>query len=48
MNKGRIIQIIGSTFDAEFFGAQVPSVYNAVKIKFAESKERSELVGEVQ
>ena len=31
-NIGRVTQIIGSTFDAEYDEAHLPSIYNAVKI----------------
>ena len=44
MNRGRIIQVIGSTFDAEFFGDDIPAIYNALKVK----NKGNELVGEVQ
>ena len=29
---GRITQVIGSTFDAEFPAGQLPNIYNAVKV----------------
>lgn len=48
MNKGRIIQVIGSTFDAEFAGGDVPGIYNALKIHGKFESGRTELVGEVQ
>ena len=32
-NIGHVTQIIGSTFDAEFDGAHLPGIYNAVKIE---------------
>ncbi len=41
---GRISQVIGSTFDAEFPEDQLPSIYNAVKVDTGDYK----LVGEVQ
>ncbi|MFM9066238.1 MAG: hypothetical protein ACKOUR_02725, partial [Planctomycetota bacterium] len=31
-NVGRITQVIGSTFDAEFSDSSLPAIYNAVKI----------------
>ena len=31
--KGRITQIIGSTFDVEFDDEHLPELYNAVRIK---------------
>lgn len=30
MNKGKLIQIMGSVFDAKFMPTCVPAVYNAV------------------
>ena len=33
MNKGRIVQVIGSTFDVEFGPDQLPEIYNALEIK---------------
>ncbi|HPZ83416.1 MAG TPA: hypothetical protein PL064_08270, partial [Thermogutta sp.] len=32
-NYGRITQVIGSTFDAEFPEHRLPAIYNAVKIQ---------------
>ena len=50
MNKGRIIQVIGSTFDAEFIGEQIPAIFNAVTVTFIDQQSQKEttLVGEVQ
>ena len=31
-NIGRITQVIGSTFDAEFPEHHLPAIYNAVKV----------------
>ena len=31
-STGRISQVIGSTFDAEFSEAAMPAIYNAVKV----------------
>ncbi|HOK96131.1 MAG TPA: F0F1 ATP synthase subunit beta [Anaerohalosphaeraceae bacterium] len=47
MNRGRITQVIGSTFEAEF-AAQVPAVYNALEVKGEFEGGRIDLVGEVQ
>ncbi|MDB5324520.1 MAG: synthase beta chain [Phycisphaerales bacterium] len=44
MAVGRISQVIGSTFDAEFPEDQLPSIYNAIKVDTGTYK----LVGEVQ
>ena len=32
-NVGKITQVIGSTFDAEFEEDHLPEIYNAVKIE---------------
>lgn len=48
MNKGRIIQVIGSTFDAEFVGGDIPGIYNAIKVGGKFEGGREELTGEVQ
>jgi len=48
MNKGRIIQVIGSTFDVEFTAETVPLVYNAISVKVRFEGETTELIGEVQ
>ena len=33
MNTGKVTQVIGSTFDAEFDEANIPAIYNALKIE---------------
>lgn len=48
MNKGRIIQVIGSTFDAEFVGDDLPAVFNAVTVVGSFSSGKKNLIGEVQ
>ena len=48
MNKGRIAQVIGSTFDAEFIAERVPAIYNALIVKWQFEGKETELVGEVQ
>jgi len=48
MNKGRIIQVIGSTFDAQFVGGDIPGIYNAIKVSGKFEAGKQELVGEVQ
>ncbi len=45
-NTGKIIQVIGSTFDAEFPEDQPPAIYNALKV--APGKGAAGLTGEVQ
>lgn len=47
MNKGRIVQVIGSIFDADFVG-EVPAIYNAVRVRGHIVEGKGELVGEVQ
>jgi len=49
-NVGKIIQIIGSTFDAEFEEGHLPEIYNALKIESEDSAKsiRIRLTGEVQ
>ncbi|MDH7600086.1 MAG: hypothetical protein QHH07_10710 [Sedimentisphaerales bacterium] len=32
MNKGRLLRVIGSVFDAEFEPAQIPAVFHAVQV----------------
>src|SRR5947209_6269281 len=47
-HAGRVVQVIGSTFDAEFGEGHLPEIYNACRID-AESKGITlRLVGEVQ
>lgn len=48
MNKGRIVQIIGSVFDADFTTANIPPVYNALRVTGRASEEEGELTAEVQ
>ncbi|HSZ56981.1 MAG TPA: F0F1 ATP synthase subunit beta [Tepidisphaeraceae bacterium] len=45
---GKITQVIGSTFDAEFPEDQLPSIYNAVTINSKQDGHTINLVGEVQ
>jgi F-type H+/Na+-transporting ATPase subunit beta len=46
--KGRVTQVIGSTFDVEFEGEHLPDIYNAVSIQAENKGVRLNLVGEVQ
>ena len=48
MNKGTLIQIIGSVFDAQFPPQQVPGLFNALEIEFTREGQKVKLVGEVQ
>ncbi|MBP87924.1 MAG: F0F1 ATP synthase subunit beta [Planctomycetaceae bacterium] len=45
---GRVTQVIGSTFDAEFDEANLPAIYNAVKIVSENKGVKLNLTGEVQ
>jgi F-type H+/Na+-transporting ATPase subunit beta len=45
---GRIVQVIGSTFDAEFDEGHLPEIYNACKVDFEQGGTAIHLVGEVQ
>src|SRR5436309_14227722 len=45
---GKITQIIGSTFDAEFEEDHLPAIYNAVKIQSDKKGVTIRLTGEVQ
>ena len=47
-NTGRITQVIGSTFDAEFPEDGLPAIYNAVKIQSDEGDIKIDLTGEIQ
>jgi F-type H+-transporting ATPase subunit beta len=44
---GRVTQVIGSTFDAEFSEENLPAIYNAVKLEWSQGNEKSVLTGEV-
>jgi len=45
---GRVAQIIGSTFDADFPEDRLPAIYNALRVSGGEQGVRVDLVGEVQ
>ncbi len=47
-NAGRITQVIGSTFDAEFPEDRLPAIYNAVQIEAETKGVKIRLTGEVQ
>jgi len=47
-NVGRVSQVIGSTFDAEYPEDRLPPIYNAVKIQTDQKGVRLNLTGEVQ
>src|SRR4029078_10405723 len=45
---GKIVQLIGSTFDVEFDEGHLPDIYNAVKIDTKAGGTTIRLTGEVQ
>ena len=48
VKKGKVIQVIGATFDAEFPEGHLPEIYNALSIKSDFKGVKVDLVGEVQ
>lgn len=48
MNIGKITQVIGSTFDAEFDEKNIPGIYHALKIDAEFKGHKINLIGEVQ
>jgi F-type H+-transporting ATPase subunit beta len=46
-NIGKITQVIGSTFDAEFSETSMPGIYNAVTVEINAGGQKSTLVGEI-
>ena len=46
-NIGKITQVIGSTFDAEFSESELPSIYNAVTAEIDAGGQQRTLVGEI-
>ncbi|MFT3879109.1 MAG: F0F1 ATP synthase subunit beta [Gemmatales bacterium] len=45
---GKVVQVIGSTFDVEFGEGHLPNIYNAVNVKIDTKSIKTNLVGEVQ
>src|SRR5947209_1932502 len=45
---GHVVQVIGSTFDAEFEQDHLPEIYNALKIEGETKGVKLRLTGEVQ
>ncbi|HQR43086.1 MAG TPA: F0F1 ATP synthase subunit beta, partial [Gemmatales bacterium] len=45
---GKVVQVIGSTFDVEFGEGHLPEIYNAVNVKIDTKAIQFNLVGEVQ
>ncbi len=48
MNKGQLIQVMGSVFDAKFELKNVPALYNAVEVRGDFGNGKKQLWGEVQ
>src|SRR4051795_10701577 len=48
VQTGKVVQVIGSTFDAEFDEGKLPEIYNACTVKTESKGIRLDLVGEVQ
>lgn len=46
-NIGKITQVIGSTFDAEFSESSMPAIYNAVTVEIDAGGSQRQLVGEI-
>src|SRR5438046_7455009 len=47
-HAGRIVQVIGSTFDAEFEEGHLPEIYNALRVDTDVQGVHIRLTGEVQ
>src|SRR6516225_5765151 len=47
-HNGKIVQVIGSTFDAEFDEGHLPEIYNACRIEEESKGGQIRLTGEVQ
>src|SRR5258707_5086959 len=47
-HTGRIAQVIGSTFDAEFEEGHLPEIYNALTVNSEQKGVKISLTGEVQ
>ncbi|MGA1794431.1 MAG: F0F1 ATP synthase subunit beta, partial [bacterium] len=48
MAKGKVVQIIGSTLDAEFPPGSLPAIFNALKIDLTVEGRKSTILAEVQ
>lgn len=48
MNKGKLIQVVGSVFDARFLPEEVPAVHNAIEVRGNFGNGQARLYGEVQ
>ena len=47
-STGKISQVIGSTFDAQFSEENLPDIYNALEVEYMIDGQKNTLVGEVQ
>jgi len=47
-NIGKVVQVIGSTLDAEFKEGQLPEIYNALILEIDVMGEKRRIVTEVQ
>ena len=47
-STGKVVRVIGSTFDVQFAGDRVPPIYNAVRIDAPDARRAIHLTGEVQ
>src|SRR5205807_1110583 len=47
-HTGTIVQVIGSTFDAEFPEGHLPEIYNAIRVESEDKGKLIRLTGEVQ
>src|SRR4030067_1194365 len=47
-NFGKVVQVIGSTLDAEFPEGKLPAIYNALVLEFEVMDEKRRVVSEVQ
>ena len=46
-STGTVLQVIGSTFDAQFPESDLPEIYNAIDVELEQSGQKIRLVGEV-
>ena len=46
-STGKVLQVIGSTFDAQFPATDLPEIYNAINVELEQSGQKIRLVGEV-
>ena len=46
-STGTVLQVIGSTFDAQFPESDLPEIYNAIDIELEQGGQKIRLVGEV-